>query len=88
MKLEIQSIEKYLAKTLKNIDSQLGFHICGSFRRKAKDSGDIDVENLVSVIDTCLEESSKQALYFVGFFVPVLFSLDVIFVAYVGCSTY
>ena len=40
---EIQSIEKYLAKTLKHIDSQLGFHICGSFRRKAKDSGDIDV---------------------------------------------
>lgn len=40
---EIQLIEKYIAKTLKNIDSQLGFHICGSFRRKAKDSGDIDV---------------------------------------------
>ena len=40
---EFQSIDKYLAKTLKNIDSHLGFHICGSFRRKARDSGDIDV---------------------------------------------
>ena len=40
---EIQLIEKYISKILKSIDSDLGFHICGSFRRKATDSGDIDV---------------------------------------------
>lgn len=40
---EIQTIEKYISKILKSIDSDLGFHICGSFRRKAPTSGDIDV---------------------------------------------
>jgi len=40
---EIQAIEKYLGKILNKIDPNLGFQICGSFRRQAKTSGDIDV---------------------------------------------
>ena len=40
---EISSMEKYLSKIIKNIDSKLRFTICGSYRRKKETSGDIDI---------------------------------------------
>lgn len=40
---EIQSIEKYIKKKLKIIDPNVSFKICGSFRRKKPESGDIDI---------------------------------------------
>ena len=40
---EIMSIEKKLKKYCNQIDTKLGLIICGSYRREAKDSGDIDM---------------------------------------------
>lgn len=40
---EIQKIERYIRKELKNIDNHISFKICGSFRRNKPDSGDIDI---------------------------------------------
>jgi len=40
---EITAMKKVLQKEIKNIDSQLIFEICGSYRRGVKTSGDIDV---------------------------------------------
>jgi len=40
---EIMSIEKKLKKYCNQIDQNLGLVICGSYRREAKDSGDIDM---------------------------------------------
>ena len=40
---EIKSIEIYLKEVLLSIDTTLNLIICGSFRRRCKDSGDIDL---------------------------------------------
>ena len=40
---EISKMELYINKIIKKIDSKLNIVICGSYRRKHKDSGDIDV---------------------------------------------
>lgn len=40
---EINDIEDYLLKMVRSIDENLNITICGSYRRKKKDSGDIDV---------------------------------------------
>lgn len=40
---EISKMELYINKIIKKIDSKLNIVICGSYRRKQKDSGDIDV---------------------------------------------
>lgn len=40
---EIQTIERFIKKQLKTIDINVSFKICGSFRRKMPDSGDIDI---------------------------------------------
>lgn len=40
---EIRQIESYLKKVIKTIDNSLNFKVCGSYRRKAPTSGDIDV---------------------------------------------
>ena len=40
---EISQIDKYLKKELKKISTHVELEICGSYRRKAKTSGDIDV---------------------------------------------
>lgn len=41
--VEISNIEKYLEKIVNSIDESLEITICGSYRRKKKDSGDIDI---------------------------------------------
>lgn len=40
---EITEIETYLKSILNKIDNELNLIICGSYRRKCKDSGDIDI---------------------------------------------
>ena len=40
---EISKMELYINKIIKKIDSKLNIVICGSYRRKQNDSGDIDV---------------------------------------------
>lgn len=81
---EIQLIEKYISKILKSIDSNLGFHICGSFRRKATNSGDIDVllyhqhintENDVKDMDNYLQTFTSH-LVSQKFLVDHLTSID------------
>jgi DNA polymerase/3'-5' exonuclease PolX len=39
----IQEIEIYLSQIIKSIDEKLNMTICGSYRRKKPDSGDIDI---------------------------------------------
>jgi len=39
---EIDSLKEIMAQLLKNIDKNIKFEICGSYRRNNKDSGDVD----------------------------------------------
>ena len=39
---EINSLKEIMFYLLKNIDKNIKFEICGSYRRNAKDSGDVD----------------------------------------------
>ena len=49
---EIQRIEKYIKQVCQNIDMNLNLKICGSYRRKQKTSGDIDILITHSDINT------------------------------------
>ena len=53
---EIQTIERFIKKKLKTIDINVNFKICGSFRRKMPDSGDIDI--LIYYEDVTHEDSN------------------------------
>ena len=63
---EITKFKKILTKSVKKVSEEIEFEIVGSYRRKAKESGDIDVlfthPKDIEYLDKILEETTKTGI--------------------------